>query len=114
MAGAFHQRVAPSAERFACGPVCGRESQDVLRMARERRRVCRSVGALDMSVDNLVVAAFKRALKNSDTLLTFLLRCHRPAVYNISSRVEQVTAEFSKLNPSEEQMTIYCECMSRA
>jgi len=31
--------------------------------------------------------------------------------------VEFVTrnlAEFSKLNPSEEQMTIYCECMSRA
>jgi hypothetical protein len=31
--------------------------------------------ALDASVDNLVVAAFKRALKSSDTLLTFLLRC---------------------------------------
>jgi hypothetical protein len=46
--------------------------------------------ALEMSVDRLVMAAFQRALKSSDTLLTFLLRAHRGAIYNISSRVEQI------------------------
>ena len=30
------------------------------------------------------MAAFRRARKSSDTLLTFLLRCHRPETYNIS------------------------------
>ena len=40
--------------------------------------------SLETAVDALVVAAFQRALRGSDTLLTFLLRCHRPATYNIS------------------------------
>ena len=40
--------------------------------------------SLETAVDALVVAAFRRALRGSDTLLTFLLRCHRPATYNIS------------------------------
>jgi hypothetical protein len=40
--------------------------------------------SLETAVDSLVVAAFQRALRSSDTLLTFLLRCHRPATYNIS------------------------------
>src|SRR5437762_12126135 len=40
--------------------------------------------SLETAVDTLVVAAFRRAIRGSDTLLTFLLRCHRPATYNIS------------------------------
>lgn len=40
--------------------------------------------SLETAVDTLVVAAFRRAIRRSDTLLTFLLRCHRPATYNIS------------------------------
>ena len=48
--------------------------------------------AIEASVDNLVVAAFKRALKSSDSLLQWLLKCHRPQVYNMSSG-ENVAAD---------------------
>jgi hypothetical protein len=54
--------------------------------------------SLEMAVDNLVVAAFRRALRKSDTLTTFLLRCHRPAIYNISSRIEEVGDAKQKKN----------------
>ena len=56
-----------------------------------------------MSVDGLVVAAFQRALKSSDTLLTFLLRCHRPATYNISSHAEQAN---EKEEPKKVGLTV--------
>lgn len=37
--------------------------------------------AIDMGVDDLEGVAFQRAREGSDTLLIFLLKCHRPAVY---------------------------------
>ena len=37
--------------------------------------------ALDDAVDALEKAAVTRARESSDTLLIFLLKCHRPAVY---------------------------------
>lgn len=38
--------------------------------------------AIANSVDRLEAAAFRRATKVSDTLAIFLLKCHRPEVYN--------------------------------
>lgn len=57
--------------------------------------------ALETAVDGLVVAAFQRALKGSDTLLTFLLRCHRPATYNIPSHAENVNE-----NPDDKKLAL--------
>jgi hypothetical protein len=37
--------------------------------------------ALDESVDELVGSCYRRAMKDSDTLAIFLLKCHRPEVY---------------------------------
>jgi hypothetical protein len=38
--------------------------------------------ALQGSVDDLEVAAFRRALKSSDTLLIFMLKAHRGEIYD--------------------------------
>lgn len=37
--------------------------------------------AIDIAIDALEAAAFKRAKSHSDTLLIFLLKSHRPDVY---------------------------------
>lgn len=46
------------------------------------------VDALEQGADMLEDAAFERALNGSDTLLMFLLRAKRPAVYRESVRME--------------------------
>lgn len=37
--------------------------------------------ALDEAIDALVGSCYRRAVKDSDTLAIFLLKCHRPEVY---------------------------------
>jgi hypothetical protein len=69
-----HAAKAPGVHRSTCYAV--RDSDPHFAKAWEQ--------SLETAVDGLVVAAFRRALGGSDTLLTFLLRCHRPATYNIS------------------------------
>ena len=69
-----HAAKAPGVHRSTCYAV--RDSDPHFAKAWEQ--------SLETAVDGLVVAAFRRALRGSDTLLTFLLRCHRPATYNIS------------------------------
>jgi len=44
--------------------------------------------ALDEAIDSLEAAAWKRARKQSDTLLIFLLKAHRPALYRETVRNE--------------------------
>lgn len=55
--------------------------------------------AIESGVDQLVEAAFERALSESDTLLIFLLKSHRPSVYretvrglNINFTPEQIAS----------------------
>jgi hypothetical protein len=48
--------------------------------------------AEDEAVDTLVATAWKRARESSDTLLIFLLKCHRREVYGDTSRHELANA----------------------
>jgi hypothetical protein len=43
---------------------------------------------LEGAVDDLEVVAFKRAAEGDSQVLTFLLRCHRPAIYRDVARME--------------------------
>lgn len=44
--------------------------------------------AIDEAIDALESAAFSRAKKNSDVLLIFLLKSHRPEIYRENLKVE--------------------------
>jgi len=44
--------------------------------------------ALEAAVDDLEVVAFKRAAEGDSQILTFLLRCHRPAIYRDVAHME--------------------------
>lgn len=44
--------------------------------------------AIDTAIDALEAAAFSRAKRSSDTLLIFLLKSHRPAVYRENTKIE--------------------------
>jgi hypothetical protein len=44
--------------------------------------------ALGASVDELETKAFQLAMAGDSTLITFLLRCHKPEVYGDKSRVD--------------------------
>jgi hypothetical protein len=44
--------------------------------------------ALDVAVDELEAVAFKRAMDGDSSLITFLLRCHKPEVYRETQRHE--------------------------
>lgn len=63
--------------------------------------------AIEEGVEKLEEKAMQRAIKDSDTLLIFLLKAHRPEKYNQTNRVD-VTSGGEKLTvtlkwPEEEQ-----------
>lgn len=47
--------------------------------------------ALDEAIDALEAVARKRALETSDTLMIFLLKAHRPALYRETHRTLNIT-----------------------
>lgn len=53
--------------------------------------------AIEESVDAVQDAAFQRAMADSDTLAIFLLKSHRPSVYNRPQQVEHVVSEPKQL-----------------
>lgn len=60
--------------------------------------------ALEDAIDALEAYARDRAKKNSDTLLIFLLKAHRPAVYRETSRTLNITItaeELAKLSDDD-------------
>lgn len=58
------------------------------RRAREPRFAADWAQAREDAIDGLEAEARRRALSTSDSLLMFLLRAHRPAVYRDNARLE--------------------------
>jgi hypothetical protein len=70
--------------------------------------------AIDEAVDLLEAEAFRRGMAISDTLLIFLLKCHRPTVYRdrVGIEVEHVRQEVEVMAaaagiPAEEVDRVY-------
>jgi hypothetical protein len=58
--------------------------------------------AIDQSVDDLEAVAFKLAVEGDAGLIQFMLRCHKPQVYNPSTKVDAAMLGGIVLLPAKE------------